>query len=306
MKSKTLFSLVVLTLFASLIPAVNAQTFMVIHSFTGGAGGEVPIAGVTIRGNSLYGATSGNCGIVYQLTNTGSDWLFSTLATLSNSCNTQARVVFGPDGHLYGTSYWGGAYNAGTVFKLTPQVGPCENAACYWRVGDLHDFASGTDGGLPGAGDLIWDQQGNIYGTTSWGGHTSFNCNGGNGCGTVYQLTPSGNGYTENVIYRFLGPDGDGPWDGLVFDNKGNLFGTTSGGGANDDGTIFELTYVVGVGWTEHVLYSFQTPGGAPFFGKRAVRWIDDRVRERTKLPIPHVVALSEDGKRNGFDSVTA
>jgi uncharacterized repeat protein (TIGR03803 family) len=50
-----------------------------------------------------------------------------------------------------------------------------------------------------------------------------------------------------------------------VFDNNGNLFGTTSGGGANDDGTVFELTYVVGVGWTEHVLYSFQNPSGGVY-----------------------------------------
>jgi uncharacterized repeat protein (TIGR03803 family) len=125
-------------------------------------------------------------------------------------------------------------------------------------VNDLHDFGSGTDGQGPGLGDLIWDQQGNIYGTTAGGGTT--------GEGTVYEMTPSGNGYTESVLYNFSGPDGEGPWDGLVFDNKGNLFGTTIYGGlynnCNADnincGTVFELTYVVGVGWTEHVLYDFQ------------------------------------------------
>ena len=68
-----------------------------------------------------------HCGTVYQLTNTGSNWLFSTLAALPNNCIPYARVVFGPDGHLYGTSERGGTYNGGTVFKLTPQVGPCKD-----------------------------------------------------------------------------------------------------------------------------------------------------------------------------------
>ena len=76
--------------------------------------------------------------------------------------------------------------------------------------------------------------------------------------GTVYELTPSGNGYTESVLYSFSGPGGRFPYAGLVFDNKGNLFGTTFAGGSDDFGTVFELTYVVGVGWTEQVLYNFQ------------------------------------------------
>ena len=90
MKSKTLFYLILLTLFTSLIPAVHAQTFSVIHSFTGGTDGRRPAAGVTIRGNALYGTTFGyaNCGTVYQLTHSGSNWLFSTLAALPNNCDS--------------------------------------------------------------------------------------------------------------------------------------------------------------------------------------------------------------------------
>ncbi len=162
------------------------------------------------------------------------------------------RVVFGPDGPLYGTTMHGGMYgNNGTVFKLTPQVGPCRDAACYWTLSDLHDFGSGTDGVYPEYGDLIWDQQGNMYGTTAWGGTFTE--------GTVYELTPSGNGYTESVLYSFSrSADGGDPLAGLVPDNKGNLFGTASRGGINDQGVIFELSYAAGVGWTEKVLYSFQ------------------------------------------------
>jgi len=267
MKSRTLFHLILITFLASLIPAMHAQTFSVIYSFTGGTDGAFPSAGVTIRGNALYGTTGGefNCGTVYQLTHSGSNWLLSTLAGLSDpqGCGPRARVVFGPDGHLYGTTYTEGKYNylyGGTVFKLTPQSGPCKDAACYWTVNDLHDFGPRPDGQQPGFGDLIWDQQGNIYGTTVYGGAPD--C-GFSGCGIVYELTLSGNGYTENVIYNFSLPDGVSPYGGLVFDNQGNLFGTTYGG--SDAGTVFELTYVPGVGWTEHVLYNFQGPDDGAF-----------------------------------------
>ena len=256
MKAKMIFSLILIAFFASLIPAVQAQTFTVLHNFTAGIDGAQPAAGVTMRGNALYGTTwFGPCGTVYQMTHSGSNWLFSTVAELSNVCSPTARVVFGPDGHLYGTSAYGGTYSAGTVFKLTPPVGICKTAACYWTVNNLHDFGSGTDGQNPWYGDLIWDQQGNIYGTTVNGG-ASPNC--GGGCGTVFELTPSGNGYTETVLYSFSGPDGFNPVAGLVFDTKGNLFGTTEFGGSNNFGNVFELSYVVGVGWTEHVLYEFQ------------------------------------------------
>jgi uncharacterized repeat protein (TIGR03803 family) len=248
---------------------MHAQTFSVIHNFNNyGLGSEAPKAGVTIRGNALYGTTFGDsyhCGSVYQLTHSGSNWLFSTLAVLSDACNPLASVVFGPDGHPYGTTYAGRTYH-GTVFKLTPPVGVCKDAACYWAFSDLHDFALGTDGAEPYFGDLIWDKQGNIYGTTGDGG--TF------GLGTVYELTPSGNGYTESILYNFSGgADGLEPTGGLVFDKNGNLFGTTAGGGTGDDGygagTFFELSYVVGVGWTEHVLYDFQsaTDGGGPMAG---------------------------------------
>jgi len=262
MKSKILFYFILVTLITTLALVVHAQTFSVVHSFTGGAGGSDPEAGVTIRGNALYGTTGGSdCGTVYQLTHSGSNWSFSTLAALPHNCYLIARVVFGPDGHLYGTSEVGGTYGYGSVFKLTPQVGPCRDAACYWTVNDLHDFGSGTDGTKPYRGDLIWDQQGNIYGTTLDGGAAGY--------GTVYELTPSGNGYSESVLHNFPGPDGVFLGSGVIFDKKGNLFGAAYQGGTNDGGIIFELTYVPGAGWTEQTLYKFQiaSDGANPLGG---------------------------------------
>jgi uncharacterized repeat protein (TIGR03803 family) len=262
MKLKALFYLILIPFLATLIPAMHAQTFSVIYTFNGQTDGGGPYAGVTIRGNALYGtASTFNVGAsVYQLTHNGSNWSFSTLSGFCSYCSPSARVVFGPDGHLYGTGAGGGPYGGGTVFELTPQVGPCMDAACYWKANHLHDFGSGNDGQYPGFGDLIWDQQGNMYNTTQNGGTSGY--------GTAYELTPSGNGYTENVLFSFSYPTGEGPYAGLVPDKNGNLFGTTYNGGSFA-GNVFELTNVPGVGWTEHILYSFQfgADGGFPVGG---------------------------------------
>ena len=263
MKSKPLFYLILLTFLTSFIPVAHAQTFSVIHTFTA-AEHTNPTTGVTIRGNALYGTLWGpSCGAVYQLTHSGSNWIFANIALLSyKSCSPYARVVFGPDGHLYGTANDIGTYYGGNIFKLTPQAGPCRDLRCLWNLNVVHQFGSGKDGKNPSYGDLIWDQQGNMYGTTQNGGKS--------GNGAVYQLTPSGSGYTESVLYSFTGgADGAYPNAGLVLDKNGKLLGTTVRGGSNDAGTVFELIYVPGVGWTEHVVYNFQnaSDGEVPIGG---------------------------------------
>src|SRR5438067_1462335 len=111
--------------------------------------------------------------------------------------------------------------------------------ACASRFTVLYLFKGGSDGYSPEAG-LIADASGNLYGTTYLGGLTSCDST-GNGCGTVFKLAPDG---TETVLYRFgQGGKKDGayPFAGLVMDQAGNLFGTTSGGGASYDGTVFEI-----------------------------------------------------------------
>jgi uncharacterized repeat protein (TIGR03803 family) len=124
----------------------------------------------------------------------------------------------------------------------------------------LYSFTGGADGGYPYAG-LIFDNVGKLYGTTAYGGDLA--CSTPYGCGTVFQLTPSGSGWTVNVLYSFQGEsDGGFPLSGLIFDQAGNLYGTTAGGGTGNGGTTFELTPSKGVGpWTYTLVYRFSGDG---------------------------------------------
>ena len=129
----------------------------------------------------------------------------------------------------------------------------------------LHSFGRGTDGGNPTAG-LIFDADGNLYGTTAYGGIHGNNC--AYGCGTVFELSPGEDGgWTEKVLHSFNGTDGTMPGASLVFDAAGNLYGTTSGGGTYAPfGTVFELSPNGRGGWTEKVLHNFDngTDGAFP------------------------------------------
>jgi uncharacterized repeat protein (TIGR03803 family) len=237
-----------LTLFAS--SAAHAQTFGVIYNFAGRDGGD-PNAGVTIRAGNLYGTSysGGANGVVYELTRFGSNWVYTPLSFLSAGFGPKARAVFGPNGNLYSTA---GDLppNHGVLFDVIPPLSICKTADCHWTEEVIYRFQGAGDGSMPGSGDLIWDQQGNIYGTTINGGQADF--------GTVYEVMHSGNQYTESVIHSFSGPDGAYPQGGIISDGKGNFFGTTVQGGLYNFGSIFELTYNPGVGWVETVIYSFQ------------------------------------------------
>ncbi len=262
----------------------NAQTLNVIHSFSG-SDGAYPYAGLTWdeKGN-LYGATSagGNtgcssnqgCGTVFRLSRSGAGWSLTTIYEFqghADGWSPMARVVFGPDGNLYGTTYYGGhrgnnGYGYGTVFKLTPPSNG--SSSSQWTHIVLYRFTGGSDGGTPGVGDLIFDHAGNLYGTTESGGIAAVSCViAGPGCGVVFELVPSLNGWTEHVIYRFTGgEDGDLPIGGVVFDAKGNLLGTASEGIGY--GTVFELT-PDGSSWHETTLHIFSgySDGGYPAAG---------------------------------------
>ena len=159
-------------------------------------------------------------------------------------------------GNLYGTAAFGGNTDAcrlgcGTVFGL---------ARSGWRFQRLYSFAGGEDGLGPSAGVIV-GKDGSLFGTTASGGVMS--CNNGGGCGTVFSLKPSGLpchggacAWTNNVLYRFTGPDGALPYGTLTSDPSGNLYGTTLIGGTGGPGTAFTVEHS-SAGWTESVLYSF-------------------------------------------------
>jgi uncharacterized repeat protein (TIGR03803 family) len=123
----------------------------------------------------------------------------------------------------------------------------------------IYKFTGGTDGQGPRAG-LIQDTDGKLYGTTFFGGAY--------GWGTVFQLSPSGDGnWQETVLHSFNldGTDGAYPWSSMIFDPSGNLYGTTTGGGTDGRGTVFQLTQNGNGDWTENVIYSFHNAGGDGF-----------------------------------------
>jgi uncharacterized repeat protein (TIGR03803 family) len=160
------------------------------------------------------------------------------------------RVISDAAGSLYGTTALGGTSGAGIVFELTKPKAPA-----VWTETILYNFTGGSDGSQP-YGGLIFDAAGNLYGTTFQGGAS--------GAGTVYQLTPGQGGtWTETVLYSFAGDaDGMGPQSDLNFDQAGNLFGTTTGGGSPGNGIVFELMAGQGGSWTETVLHRFMTSEG--------------------------------------------
>jgi uncharacterized repeat protein (TIGR03803 family) len=170
-----------------------------------------------------------------------------------------ASLIADRFGNLYGTTSSGGAYNYGTVFQMSPPASP----GGAWTETVLYSFQNGTDGAFPFAA-LIFESAGNLYGTTTGGGLQP-DCS---GCGTVFELArPStANGqWTETILYSFDGADGNLPYASLLFDDDGNLFGTTRAGGVNFEGSVFELSPPdagnASATWKERTLYSFT--GGA-------------------------------------------
>jgi len=248
--------------------AGGGWTESVLYRFQGGKDGLGPHGGLVFdSAGDLYGNTAAGgkgslceygCGTVFKLTrSSGTRWSERVLHRFlggSDGLAPSAGLIIDGNGNLYGTTESSGAppdFNGGgTVFELSPSSG-------RWTE-TLHNFWS-SDGGGP-AGGVILDGSGNLYGTTAGGGTYGF--------GTVFKLAPlSGGGWQRNVLYSFKsGTDGATPFAGLIFDSAGNLYGTTTYGGADSFGTAFELTPLSGGQWTEKVLYTFAN-GADPVAG---------------------------------------
>jgi len=243
---------------AAVTQSALGQTFSVIHNFNGQDGSSPEGRLAMDKAGSLYGTSyvgGPGYGTVFKLSPHGSGWIFATLYNFTgggDGANPSNGVVFGPDGSFYGTTSY-------TVFNLKPSPTRPPTVFSPWRLTTLYEFQGILDGFEP-YGDLVFDQAGNIYGATLLGGQGCYE-----GCGIVYELTPSNGSWTKTVLYYFTGAnDGLGP-TGVMFDQAGDLYGTAFNGGTYGAGTIFKLT-PSGSGWMGSALYSFDPDGNSGYF----------------------------------------
>ncbi|HWY14473.1 MAG TPA: choice-of-anchor tandem repeat GloVer-containing protein [Rhizomicrobium sp.] len=196
-----------------------------LYEFQGGADGAYPKAGVirdkqgNLYGETYGGGTSGH-GTLFEIQAGGSETVLYSFAGGTDGVKPSGGLIRDASGNFYGTTEQGGASGMGTVFEVTP--GGTETL--------LHSFAGGSDGASPRAG--VVRKGGRLYGTTYKGGTSND--------GTVFEIRLKGS--AETVLYAFSGSDGQNPDCALVLDTSGNLYGTTFGGGASNDGTVFKLT----------------------------------------------------------------
>jgi uncharacterized repeat protein (TIGR03803 family) len=247
----------------------------VLYRFAGGSDGYAPTSGlVADKNGNLYGTTaaggSHNNGTIFELkrpSSPGGAWIHRVLYRFQGVPSGRGDgdgalpggVVFDAAGNLYGTTDGGGFCTEfeglvncnGSVFELAApsDAGGAWTESVVFRFGEPGDSFSDPHGGV------IIDKKGNLYGTTYAGGAFA---------GGVFELTPPtalGSAWTETTLENFDSTDGGGPNGTLVFDNAGNIYGTTVIGGAANSGTVFELTPPASPGgsWIETVLYSFQS-----------------------------------------------
>jgi uncharacterized repeat protein (TIGR03803 family) len=267
----------------------GAWTETVLHSFAGGSDGVSPTGHLVADAvGNLYGVTafggSGSSGIVYQLVppaTTGGGWTENVLYSFQGFADgsfPSAGLIFDSSGNLYGETGFGGScatnQGSGTIYELSPPTVPGNP----WTKTTLFSFTQncgGTDGHSP-SGGLVLGKGGALYGTTTFGGAPQ-------GTepaeGTVFRLGPPVAGKTEwtfSTLHTFtVGTDGMNPRAGVVFDSKGNLYGTTQAGGdlsacpsgTPGCGTAFELSPAGGGVWNETIIYAFTggNDGGDPF-----------------------------------------
>ncbi len=255
-------------------PAVAGDlwTVNVLHSFHGSPDGKVPESRLIVASTGkLFGTTlqggANDMGTAFASLPPASPGALRTGKVIysfgnfpGDGVNPNAGLLAAHQS-LYGVTFGGGATGRGTVFQLTPPADPTG----AWTETILYSFTGSGDAAFPSS-DLVMDESGNLYGTTTLGG--------ANNLGAVFELSPpavAGDPWIETVVHSFNGTDGTLPAGRLQFDASGALYGTTDGGGTNQEGTVFKLAPPAGPGgsWTETVLYNFSggIDGGNPQAG---------------------------------------
>jgi uncharacterized repeat protein (TIGR03803 family) len=222
---------------------VEAQgNVSVVYSFQGGRGGQFPDTGLIEdgSGNLIGGAAGGkyNGGVMFQISPAGAETVLHSFGNTGDGNDPVGGLIADSQGNIYGATYLGGPGGYGTVFRRT--------AGGAYKV--LYSFSGGADGGYP-SGTLTRDSTGNLFGTADAGP---------NGVGIVFRVGAAGR---KSTLYAFTGgTDGGRPdYAHLVLDSQGDLYGTASQGGANNQGVIFKLT----PRGKETVLHSFTRADGA-------------------------------------------
>jgi uncharacterized repeat protein (TIGR03803 family) len=250
-----------------------------LHQFGQGTDGINPVGNLVfdsagnLYGTTVQGGTYGEGTVFELIPQAGGLWTEKVLHNFSNTgpdgAEPEAGVILDAAGNLYGTTLFGGTNRSrggyvGVVYELSP-------AGSEWNETILYSFAQSRYDAAGPYGSLIFDATGNLYGTTTSGGRYF-------GDGTVFELSPHSRGpWTETVLHSFsdAGKDGYHPYCSLIFDSAGNLYGTTSQGGAYGQGgsflggTVFELMPASGGNWTERIVHSFGngTDGSEPLDG---------------------------------------
>ena len=216
----------------------GSYTEKILHNFNNNqTDGANPSGLVFDPSGNVYGTTANggteffDCGVVFELSPASSGQWTETLLhtfTCTDGQYPVASLIFDPSGNLFGTTQYGGAYEKGTVFELTPA------GDGTWTELDLHDFnPNGIDGTRPDFGTLGRDAAGNLYGTTLQGGS--------DGYGTVFELSNIGGTWVETMLYSLTDANGDYPATSVILDTHGNLYGTTTYGGVHGEGVVFEV-----------------------------------------------------------------
>jgi len=239
----------------------------ILHSFGQGTDGDGPLGDVIFDGaGKLYGTTytggdqscdfyGEGCGTVFQLIHAKGKWkerVIYRFAGGNDGSYPSGGLVADKDGNLYGMTDNGGGtgcyseYGCGIIFQL-------KHSSSGWKENVLHRFTGGSDGAYPQWSNLILDEEGNLYGTTTEGGTY--------GDGVAFRLSPSNRGWRETVLYAF-GTDGTHPSGALVFDHAHNLYGMTEAGGPMNYGTLYQLRYSNRT-WSQTVLHNFTGSDGA-------------------------------------------
>jgi uncharacterized repeat protein (TIGR03803 family) len=254
----------------------------VLHNFEAQNDGQFPFSSLVLDpSGNLYGTTSdgidyGQNGLVFQVNSaTGAESVIYQFNGQPDGSYPEAGMVPDSNGNLYGTTAFGGSgtgpdcgnAGCGAVFELSP------NGSGGWKETVLYSFQGSSDGKLPYT--VTRDSSGNLYGVTQVGGNGL--CFNGAGCGTVFKLSPNSNGgWTETVLYRFGGfPGNDGayPYDQLVLDPAGNLYGTTYQGGGSKacslEGTVTGCgtVFKIDPSGKETILHKFGLTDGAYPYG---------------------------------------